>query len=163
MDVISSPGVTMESLLRKLKKDFKELNFERGSSFYWSAKQQRITYTLQSKENSLAVWSLLHEVAHGLLNHIRYDSDFELLLLEVEAWGKAEELAKTYGFTINSDHIQDCLDTYRDWLYQRSSCPACTNCSLQQNSTTYTCFNCGMSWQVSSSRLCRPYRLVSNH
>jgi hypothetical protein len=78
-----------------------------------------------------------------------------------KGWEKAKQLAESLNYTIDPDHIQDCLDTYRDWLYQRSTCPTCTNCSLQTNSRTYACFNCGTNWNVSSSRMCRPYRKLA--
>ena len=76
----------------------------------------------------------------------------------VDAWHKAQELGDKYGYKIDLDHIQDCLDTYRDWLYKRSLCPFCSTSSLQSDERTYKCFNCGSQWHVSKSKLCRPYR-----
>ena len=149
----------MEKILSKLKKRFPALSFRAGGRFTWSPKTKQIIYKEDSlSTDRIAVWSLLHEVGHALLGHSTYNSDFELLSLETAAWQKAKELAPAYNQEIDEDHIQDCLDTYRDWLYQRSTCPTCTSCSLQIDSKTYCCFNCGGSWQVSSSRLCRPYR-----
>ncbi len=149
----------MEELLNKLRRGFPQINFIAGDRFSWSpAKSQVIYNAATDKEDQFNIWSLLHELGHGLLGHNTYDSDFELLSLEAQAWYKAQEIAKDYSHTIDPEHIQDCLDTYRDWLYQRSTCPVCTSCSLQIDKKTYCCFNCGSTWQVSSSRLCRPYR-----
>ena len=148
----------MTDLLASLKKDHASLTFNENVTFSWSPAKKTITYSLKNNE-TLTNWSLLHEVAHALLGHKNYETDFELLLLEVAAWQKAKELANNYAIQIDEDHIQDCLDTYRDWLYQRSSCPTCSNTSLQQDATTYACFNCGASWTVTASRFCRPYRL----
>lgn len=148
----------MRTLLSKLQRDFPELSFKGGDTFLWSPKNREIIYRQASDANPLAQWSLLHEVGHALLLHQRYESDFELLTLEVDAWAKAEELAAGYDVKIDPHHIQDCLDTYRDWLYQRSTCPTCTNCSLQDDPWIYLCHNCGTAWKVSTSRLCRPYR-----
>lgn len=148
----------MDTLLNKLSKDFPKIHFESGNTFIWSPKRQAIMYKNLPTSNSAAVWSLLHELGHALLAHNSFDSDFELLLMESAAWDKAQELAKRYQMSIDPSHIQDCLDTYRDWLYQRSTCPGCTSCSLQTDSRTYECFNCGTTWQVSQSRMCRPYR-----
>lgn len=107
-------------------------------------------------------WALLHEVSHALLGHQTYHTDVELLQLEVAAWARAEQLAADFDIHIEADHIQDCLDTYRDWLHGRSICPTCTTRSLQQSDHHYRCHNCHTSWRVSASRFCRPYRAVKN-
>lgn len=149
----------MDKLLKKLRIAYPKLNFVPGSRFTWSPKTNQIIYKKDTvATDNVAVWSLLHEVGHALLGHNTYKSDFELLALEVAAWHKAEQLATDYSHTIDEEHIQDCLDTYRDWLYQRSTCPTCTSCSLQIDDKTYCCFNCGGTWRVSASRHCRPYR-----
>jgi hypothetical protein len=150
----------MNSLIATLSKDYPALGFEPGSVFTWSPKNKRIIYKTDDS-GLIASWSLLHEVGHALLDHQDFNSDFELLTMEVEAWEKAKQLAAQHQITIDDDHIEDCLDTYRDWLYQRSTCPDCTSSSLQTDRRTYECFNCGMTWQVSSSRHCRPYRKKS--
>ena len=148
----------MIELLRELKLAYPAINFVTGPVFSWSPKTCQVIYKEAALGDELAAWSLFHEVGHALLEHNDYFSDFQLLLLEVAAWEKAKSLAKSFNYSIDPDHIQDCLDTYRDWLYQRSTCPTCTNCSLQTNSKTYQCFKCGTIWRVSSSRMCRPYR-----
>ena len=148
----------MHTLITKLPSDFHDLAFEPGIEFCWSPKTQTIIYIPDVDDTTIGAWSLLHEVAHALLKHNSYNSDFELLHLEAAAWHKAAELAKTYGYQIDSDHIQDCLDTYRDWLHQRSTCPLCGTTSLQETARKYRCHNCGTSWTVTASRFCRPYR-----
>lgn len=151
-------GHKMDELLDKLKADNPNLAFVRGDSFYWSPKGRTITYAAGSTQPEIAKWSLLHEVSHGLLGHEVYRSDFELMQLEVAAWQQARALAKHYGIKIDPEHVQDCLDTYRDWLHGRAACPTCGTVSMQQDPHTYACFNCGTSWHVSNSRFCRPYR-----
>ncbi len=146
----------MEALLNTLRKDYPTLSFKTAKTFYWSPKDHCIYYANSKKPASL--WSLLHETSHGILNHRTFGTDFELLQLELEAWEKAKELAKTYSITIDTNHIEDCLDTYRDWLHKRSLCPGCKVKSLQQDTDTYRCFNCDTTWRVSGNRLCRPYR-----
>jgi len=147
----------MKEVVARLVKDFPEIRFARGKTFCWSPQTRTVTYS-SVHSSEVSAWSLFHEVGHALLDHRGYDSDFELLLLEVRAWEKAVELAKTYGVEIDSDHVQDCLDTYRDWIHQRSTCPQCGNQSLQEDSRTYRCFNCRSVWKVTASRFCRPYR-----
>ncbi len=149
----------MNKLVIKLKKDYPDIKFSAGKRFTWSPEDKMVVFKTSALINKVAVWSLLHEVGHALLGHTIYDNDFHLLKLEVEAWQKAEELGIKYSHPIDSEHIQDCLDTYRDWLYKRSLCPACSTSSLQVDERTYRCFNCGTEWHVSKSRLCRPYRL----
>lgn len=152
----------MDTLILKLQKNFPALAFSQGARFAWSPDKNQVLYKQTANEgDELAIWSLLHEVGHAMLNHNVYNTDFELLRLEVAAWEQAQSLASTYGYNIAPDHIEDCLDTYRDWLYQRSTCPSCTSCSLQTDKKTYNCFNCDTTWQVSSSRLCRPYRKLA--
>ncbi len=149
----------MERLLKKLVQDFPDFTFISGEQFYWSPQQRRIIYNTSRQNDTIDCWSLLHELGHAVLDHASYDSDLELVEMESQAWDKAEQLSKTYGIDIDENHIQDCLDTYRDWLHQRSACPKCGNRSFQQNSHEYHCFNCASEWKVSSSRFCRPYRM----
>jgi len=147
----------MASLLARLRTDFPELVFTSGEEFCWSPKTHTVIY--RSGQPSLtADWALLHEVGHALLKHHNYNSDLELISMESQAWDKAKELGDKYGQQIDPDHIEDCMDTYRDWLHQRSACPVCATRSLQQDAQHYKCFNCGQVWAVTASRFCRPYR-----
>ena len=152
----------MDGLIKQLQKDYRELQFESGTVFCWSPKQQNVVFNASKHDDIVGIWALLHEVGHALLKHHDFTSDFDLLQMEVAAWSKAEKLAITYDYIISGDHIQDCLDTYRDWLYRRSTCPTCFNCSLQTDPSTYSCFNCSTVWHVSQSRMCRPYRRKQN-
>lgn len=148
----------MKSLLAKLSEDFPAISFQAGKQFCWSPKDQKIVFKALTSPKKVGIWSLLHEVGHATLGHQTYKSDFELLQLEVAAWQEAQNLAAKYSHTIDIEHVQDCLDTYRDWLHLRSSCPMCGNKSLQESLRLYTCFNCDTKWQVTTSRFCRPYR-----
>lgn len=150
----------MDQLLNKLTTHVPSVTFTIGSSFYWSPEQQSITYI--NKKTTKNIWALLHEVSHAILNHQSYKSDFELLQLEVAAWDKAEIIAQELGYKIDYNHIQDCLDTYRDWLHQRSTCPSCSSVCFQSSPNEYRCHNCYTVWHVSNSRFCRPYRLRGN-
>ncbi len=151
----------MKSLLRKLIVEYPEINFSEGDHFYWSPKTVTITYSY-APEHDMKDVTLLHELAHALLSHASFTTDFELLLMEVAAWDKALLIGKLYAIDIPEDHIQKCLDTYRDWLHLRSTCPACTCNGLQnKQSREYKCPNCTATWSVSASRLCRPYRQVA--
>lgn len=133
------------------------IDFKPGASYYWSPKGSTVFY--QKDDNTVVgQWTLLHEVSHGLLHHAVYESDFELVLLEMRAWEKAKRLGSEFRINIDDDHVQDCLDSYRDWQYKRSLCPSCSLGGIQISPTTYQCLFCDGNWQVSSSRFCRPYR-----
>ncbi len=147
----------MGDLLNRLVQDFPDLIFASGDEFCWSPKTNTIIYRTE-KTSPVDDWALLHEVGHALLDHRNYRSDLDLISLESQAWEKAKELGARYDQAINPDHIEDCMDTYRDWLHQRSACPTCQTRSLQQDSQHYKCFNCGQVWTVTASRFCRPYR-----
>jgi len=152
----------MYELINRLKDTFPQLKFAPGQQFSWSPETGEIFYKV-SASGPKSTWSLLHETGHALLEHKSYQADFELLRLEVAAWEKARQLAADQGVEIDEDHIQDCLDTYRDWLYKRSICPTCTTKCLQQDDYAhYRCFNCHTVWRVSASRFCRAYRSTKN-
>ena len=147
----------MEVLVNKLKVDFPGITFVAGEIAHWSASTRNITY--ESGDDTRLCWSLLHELGHAIANHESYKTDVSLLQKETEAWTKASEIAPKYGIKIDDGHVQDCLDTYRDWLHKRSTCPECASHGLQQSKALYRCFNCQTTWKVSSARFCRPYRL----
>lgn len=148
----------MEKLLQALRTDHPRLRFTEGKTFCWSPESREIFYTTEVLEAS-ALWSLLHETGHALLNHTSYHLDYELLQMECAAWDKAKELARRHDLSIDTDHIEDCLDTYRDWLHRRSICPSCNAQALQvDQGASYRCHNCQNIWQVTPSRFCRPYR-----
>lgn len=148
-------------LLSALRTDFPDFRFKPGKRFQWSPQTKTIWFTKNS--DAPARWSLLHEIGHALLNHEDYNRDHELISYEVAAWQKAKELAPKYGVAIDQNHIEDCLDGYRTWLHQRSTCPECHTVSTQASRSEYQCFNCGTRWKVSLSPLCRVHRRKQKH
>jgi hypothetical protein len=148
----------VKKLIETLQEKFPELCFTPGQQFSWSPEAGEVIYK-KGARGEQAQWSLLHETGHALLGHRSYGADFELIRLEVEAWERAKLIAQEVSIKIDEDHIQDCLDTYRDWLYKRSICPNCgTKCLQQDDFVHYHCFNCNTKWHVSASRFGRAYR-----
>ncbi len=148
----------MQEVTKTLSEQFPHLSFKAGRGFYWSAPTGEVVYS-RSAQGDQAIWSLLHETSHALLTHQSYGNDFELIEMEVAAWEHAKGLASRLGLpTIDEGHLQDCLDTYRDWLHKRCVCPNCGTKSLQSTSQAYRCFNCSTQWRVTPSRFCRTYR-----
>jgi len=52
--------------------------------------------------------------------------------MEAAAWEKALELAKTYGITLDQEVSEKHLNTYRDWMHARSTCPKCEATGIRQ-------------------------------
>jgi hypothetical protein len=146
----------MEKLIRKLRRDYPGLVFSVGEAHCWSPEYGQIFYADDGQQSGIA--GLLHELGHARLHHERYDTDLDLLKKEVAAWHEARQLAGAYGLVLGEEHIEDCLDTYRDWLHKRSTCPGCEAIGIQEAKRRYTCLNCGQRWEVSTARFCRPYR-----
>jgi len=151
-----------KSIINQVNSSIPGIKLIAGDSFSWSPAHQAITYNESKLNEPEGVWALLHEIAHAQKQHSSYSSDLELLKIEVEAWDLAKIIGKNLNVLIDDDHIQNCLDTYRDWLHRRSSCPNCKIVCLQVTSTKYNCHNCLTSWTVTTSKFCRPYRLLVN-
>jgi hypothetical protein len=136
--------------------DHPNITFKRSRYFMWSPTTNTVHYRHQPRDEE--IWSLLHELGHALLSHTSFDSDLELLKHERAAWDKAQQIADKYNITISIDHIESSLDTYRDWLYQRSRCPECGQASVQIKTRQYSCFNCLCQWKVPASQACQVKR-----
>lgn len=142
---------SMSSLTTRLKKDYPDLKFEKAAEFLWSPSRQTVFY---ANNEPAASALLLHELAHALLDHRGYKRDIELLSLETDAWQKAHQLGSTYGVIIDEEVVQDHLDTYRDWLNARSTCPNCSANGYQIDKQSYQCPACNHVWRVNEARSC---------
>lgn len=149
MDVTIMPSIT--SLIIKLQTDFPHLRFIPGSEFRWSPEEQGVFYDPDSTDLA----SLLHEVSHGVLQHSAYSRDVELLSLERQAWEYAmRTLSSAYNVAITVEEIERALDTYRDWLHARSSCPQCNATGIEKKKSHYMCVACMAEWHVNDARVC---------
>lgn len=157
MGVTNISSSRPKQFIDRLSQDYPDFQFVHGAQEHWSPKTSTITFNPAQKPQQIR-YGVLHELAHALLGHQNYQSDFELLKMESEAWHLASKIGRKYGVKISEDHIQNCLDTYRDWLHRRSQCPSCGMHVTQESASTYHCFNCGTNWRVSSGRFARPYR-----
>jgi len=141
---------SIRSLLPKLVADYPAFTFTPGNRFAWSPDQATVYYDATDDNPAL----FLHELSHGILGHHDYSQDVELVAMESHAWDKALELAKTYGVTITDETVQDNLDTYRDWLHARSTCPNCEATGYQSGKHSYSCVACTHTWRVNEARIC---------
>ncbi|USN96414.1 MAG: ImmA/IrrE family metallo-endopeptidase [Candidatus Nomurabacteria bacterium] len=143
---------SIHSTIKRLRLDFPEFQFKLAGEYWWSATTRTIYIDPQTEHNQEFT---LHELSHALLGHKGYERDIELLKLERDAWEYAKDsLADRYGISIDMDIIQDNLDTYRQWLHARSSCPKCEAIGVQTRDSLYRCVSCGHGWRVNEARLC---------
>jgi hypothetical protein len=138
-------------LLARLRSDFPGLTFTQGDTFHWSPDEKTVYYPPNYAENAP---QLLHEAAHGVLGHRQYENDLGLIKLEREAWNKATALGASYGISFDPEEIEDALDSYREWLHARSTCPRCHQNGLQTTPDTYACLICDQQWHVNDARTC---------
>lgn len=149
---------SMSLLIQTLKNAYPDLTFSEAEQFSWSPSKKTVFYNPTLPH---ATSLLLHELSHALLEHRNYQRDIELIAMETAAWEKAQLLANEYvailndpSLDISEDAIQDHLDTYRDWLHARSTCPQCSATGFQTGKSTYACPACSHTWRVNEARLC---------
>ena len=78
MAVMSSLDSKSEELVKLLSADYPNFKFAQGKQEHWSPKSQTITYTTDKSWEEFS-FGLIHELAHAILGHTDYKTDFELL------------------------------------------------------------------------------------
>lgn len=157
MDVIIMPSTT--SILNQLKNNYPQFLFKKGNKFQWSPSEKTIYYDSLAKDQAIF---LLHELSHALLGHSSYNYDVQLISMERQAWDNTVELAPLYGVLVDDELVQLTLDSYRDWLHSRSSCPKCSANGTQTDKFLYKCPACNNTWRVNEARTCalRRYKMT---
>lgn len=149
---------SIDLLIKTLVHDFPSVTFHEGEHFSWAPSTKTVSFCLSEPHGAER---LLHEVAHAKLAHKGYERDIDLIAMERDAWQLARTtLSETYGLPIASDVVETHMDTYRDWLHARSTCPHCTATGMQIGKRTYKCVACLKTWDVNEARVCalRRYR-----
>lgn len=126
------------SFFVQLVKDFSQFHFVNGAKFKFRPPK---TIVIGPDEEG-AEMMLLHELGHAILRHRLYTTDLARLKMEAEAWEKAKELSARYGVKFREEVAQGELDTYREWLHQKSRCPECGLTRFQSSSGIYHCPRC---------------------
>ena len=126
------------ALLDKLRVDYPEFRFVSGKKFTFRP-PRTIVVGLKEPASDLL---LLHELGHAVSGHRDFNTDIKRLKLEVEAWGKARELALKYGVDFDDEVMEAELNTYRDWLHQKSRCPKCGLTRFETPDGAYHCPRC---------------------
>lgn len=129
--------------------DHPQFRFQLSDDFYWSSSNNTIYYTTEGEH---CPELLLHELSHAILKHCSFSFDIELIAIERQAWDYAKKLALSYKVEISDNFIQDQLDTYRDWIHDRSTCPKCKANGLQNTKSSYQCIACKSEWTVNDAR-----------
>ncbi len=150
---------SIASILPRLKNNFPQFAFKKGPEFCWSSDEKTIYYKDTGKDQYCF---LFHELAHALLEHDNYDKDIRLLVMERQAWDYATKLATEYDCHIPTDIIQNNLDTYRDWMHARSTCPKCTAIGMQTTDNLYACSSCNHKWRPNEARNCSLRRYTAH-
>lgn len=140
--------VATSSLSKKLASKYPHISFQPDNRAHWAPALRTVFYC---PDEPHADWILLHETAHGILNHQDYSLDIELLQLERDAWHHATTvLAPDCGITIDPDFVESHLDTYRDWLHTKSTCPHCHSNGIEQSKHYYLCLHCHGTWRTNT-------------
>ena len=126
------------ALVDRLRVDYPKLKFKTGRKFAFRPPR---TIIVGPKEPN-AELLLLHEIGHALSGHQDFNTDVGRIKMEVEAWEKARGLAKIYKIKFSDEVMEAELDTYRDWLHQKSRCPVCGLTRFQTPDGQYHCPRC---------------------
>lgn len=143
---------SIPSLIEAIEAAYPAITFETGDHFAWHPEDTKVTY---DRDDPHLNARLLHEVGHAKLEHASYDRDIDLIAMERDAWQTARlDLAPLFDVIIEGDIIHQDMDTYRDWLHGRSTCPHCGSNGIQTKKRAYTCVTCRESWRVNEARSC---------
>jgi hypothetical protein len=143
--------LSIASLINRLRSDYPDFNFTPGENYLWNPSNNTVFY----RQSGIDYPALIHELSHAILGHKDYKRDIELVEMECKAWDYARQvLSKKYNIPIRHNDIDDHLDTYRDWLHARSTCPNCVATGIETKKHRYKCVVCNTSWRVNDARIC---------
>ncbi len=146
-------------VLDKLIAFYPDVKFISGKIFSYNPEKRSINYPAKVNNVKKSIYALLHEVGHYACNHVSYDHDLDLLEKELEAWRKARQIASELDINISDKYVDNCLNSYRDWLHQRSQCQLCSNPaaikSYSDNKFLKHCLICNQSELVEIYSLCK--------
>lgn len=130
--------------IQALQQEFPQFTFKSAQRFSFHPPK-----TIKYHENepvSPAYFALLtlHELGHALSKHKDYKTSVERIKIESEAWQRAKTVLLQHlenapqnlseaqnwraiipDLTWDEDFAEAQLDTYRDWLHTKSTCPTC--------------------------------------
>lgn len=150
--------LSINFILDDARRRLPDVTFVASTDDAWDPTTQTVSYNATAD----AFDTLLHEIGHASLGHQVYQRDIELLDMELAAWQHAQAIASEIGVSIDENTVQADLDTYRDWLHARSTCPQCSQNGVQTNTQEYACPVCDTHWRVNEARTCGLKRYRQN-
>ena len=127
------------TFLARIRNDYPELRLVRGRKFAFRPPR---TIVIPESDTDFDSLRFLHELGHALIKLWTFNTEIERLKIEVLAWEKAKQLAPIYGVIVDLKLIEGELDTYRDWLHQKSRCPKCGLTRFQTPDGVFHCPRC---------------------
>ena len=128
----------MEKIIEKIRHQYPNLKLIHGKRFAFRPPNTIIIGPPEPHDDLL----LLHELGHALLKKNNYITDIERLKIESEAWDKARILAQTFNVPFDQYFAEKELNSYRDWLHQKSLCKKCHLTRYQTEDGEYHCPYC---------------------
>jgi hypothetical protein len=129
----------IDNLLERLKVDYPDFCFRKGKKFAFHPPKTILVGPEESSDSLL----LMHELGHAVSGHRDFRTDAGRLKMEREAWEAARNLCLKYDVDYDESVVERELDTYRDWLDQKSRCPSCGLTRFQTPDGEYHCPRCG--------------------
>ena len=133
------------AFLSAVKESYPDFTFRPGHKFLFRPPKS-IRY-LESDENFRML--LLHELAHALLHHFSFDRSLERLQIERDAWAKTRELCTLHSVPFDEELAEAELNTYRDWVHQKTLCKHCGLSCLEVSSESLYCPFCQKMYKKS--------------
>ncbi len=136
------------AFLLELKDEYPEFSWRLGGRFKYKPEKTIFIDGIEPIPMPYFALLTLHELGHALSHHIDYKTDVERLRIESEAWQRAKhELEahskwQAYGIEYDEDFVEGELDSYRDWLHQKSKCKKCGLTRYQTVDGIYHCPGC---------------------
>lgn len=131
-----------EPFITQLASDYPNFRFRIGKKFAFCPPN---TIFFGPPQPNYALQTL-HELAHGLCGHKDWSNSVSRIKIEREAWERARGLFKTYQKLSpdpwDEDFVENSLDTYRDWLHQKTLCKTCGLTRFQDDSGAFHCPHC---------------------
>ena len=144
----SNKSENAKAFLLELKAEFPCFSWHLGNRFkYRPPKTIIIDKNMAIPFPYFAILTL-HELGHALSGHKYYKTHIERLRIESEAWQRAKIEIKNHknwqklGIKYDEDFAETELDSYRDWLHQKSKCKKCGLTRYQTTDGIYHCPNC---------------------
>lgn len=125
--------------LGRVKGAYPQFCFKAGRKFMFRPRRTIIYEEIAGEEFKLL---LLHELGHATLGHFSFKTAVERLAKERDAWEKTRELAEGFGVEFDEEMAQGNLDTYREFLHQKTLCPECGLSTLEIGTEKLFCPGC---------------------